>query len=45
MRWCSLHNEFNWWLIGGGVFVALLAIGYLGTRKTGIRPVQRGVSS
>lgn len=36
---------FNWWLIGGGVLVALLAVGYLGTRKTGKRPVQRGVSS
>lgn len=36
---------FNWWLIGGGVLVALLAVGYFGTRKTGKRPVQRGASS
>ena len=35
----------NWWLIGGGVLVALLAVGYFGTRKTGKRPVQRGASS
>jgi hypothetical protein len=37
-------NEFNWWLIGGGALVVLLALGYLGTRKTGVRPVQRGAS-
>ena len=37
--------SFNWWLIGGGVLVVLLAVGYFGTRKTGKRPVQRGVSS
>jgi hypothetical protein len=37
-------NEFNWWLIGGGVLVALLAVGYVGTRKAGVRPVQRGAS-
>jgi hypothetical protein len=37
--------SFNWWLIGGGVLVALLAVGYFGTRKTGNRPVQRGASS
>jgi hypothetical protein len=36
---------FNWWLIGGGVLVALLTVGYFGTRKTGKRPVQRGASS
>jgi hypothetical protein len=38
-------NAFNWWLIGGGTLVLLLAVGYLGTRKTGVRPVQRGASS
>lgn len=38
-------DEFNWWLIGGGALVVLLAVGYLGTRKTGVRPVQRGASS
>jgi hypothetical protein len=32
-------------LIGGGVFVVLLAVGYFGTRKTGKQPVQRGASS
>jgi hypothetical protein len=37
-------SELNWWLIGGGVLVALLALGYLGTRKTGKQPVQRGAS-
>ena len=37
--------SFNWWLIGGGVFVVLLAVGYFGTRKTGKQPVQRGASS
>ena len=37
--------SFNWWLIGGSVLVVLLAVGYLGTRKTPKRPVQRGVSS
>ena len=26
-------NEFNWWLIGGGVLLALLLVGFLGTRK------------
>ena len=36
---------FKWWLIGGGVLLALLAVGYLGTRKTPKRPVQRGASS
>jgi hypothetical protein len=38
-------NELNWWLIGGGVLVALLALGYLGTRKAGRQPVRRGASS
>jgi len=28
-------NSFNWWLIGGGVLVALVAIGVWGTRKRG----------
>lgn len=35
-------NQFNWWLIGGGVLVALLLLGYFGTRKAGPKPVQRG---
>jgi hypothetical protein len=26
-------NQFNWWLIGGGVLLALLLLGYFGTRK------------
>jgi hypothetical protein len=38
-------NAVNWWLIGGGTLVLLLAVGYLGTRKTGVRPVQQGASS
>ena len=35
---------FNWWLIGGGVLLALLLVGYLGTRKAGPKPAQRGAS-
>jgi hypothetical protein len=46
-------NEFNWWLVGGGALLALLALGYFGTRKTAsksnsktvVRSVQRGASS
>ena len=37
--------SFNWWLVGGGILVVLLAVGYFGTRKTGKQPVQRGASS
>jgi hypothetical protein len=37
-------NSFNWWLIGGGVLLALLLLGYLGTRRAGPKPVQRGAS-
>lgn len=29
-------NSFNWWLIGGGVLLALLLLGYFGTRKAGL---------
>lgn len=29
-------NDFNWWLIGGGVLLALLLVGFLGTRKAGL---------
>ena len=36
-------NEFNWWLIGGGVLLALL-LGFFGTRKAGPKPAQRGAS-
>lgn len=35
-------NEFDWWLIGGGVLLALLLLGFFGTRKAGSKPVQRG---
>ncbi len=35
-------SAVNWWLVGGGVLLVLLAAGYLGTRRTGVRPVQRG---
>ena len=47
-------NQFNWWLIGGGVLLALLLLGYFGTRKAGLSrqtpssgkpsPAQRGAS-
>ena len=30
-------TSFQWWLIGGGVLVALVAIGFWGTRKGGAR--------
>ena len=30
-------NQFNWWLIGGGVLLALLLLGFFGTRKAGLR--------
>jgi hypothetical protein len=38
-------DKYNWWLIGGGALVVLLVIGFFGTRKAGVRPVQRGASS
>lgn len=37
-------NQFNWWLVGGGALVALLLLGFLGTRKAGVQPAKRGVS-
>ncbi len=34
-------NQFNWWLIGGGVLLVLLLLGFFGTRKAGLAPSQR----
>jgi hypothetical protein len=36
--------QFNWWLIGGGVLLALLLLGFFGTRKAGLpgRPTASG---
>jgi hypothetical protein len=34
-------TQFNWWLIGGGVLLALLLLGFFGTRKAGLLASQQ----